>query len=333
MGKGVLIGGSPSTGSSVLVNLLNRRSELLAGPETYLFSHSRLYTDWEKYRRFLIRTNPFGGLKSRGWFPINGAILGDPFYGWEKTDLRELTMKCGDFPEFADAFFARAMQKKGTDRWVEKSPSNALCLDIFLRHFPGGKVIHTTRNPYDTIASLVARGLSVFDATASFLVNTAFGLKPEGEGRHFRLRYEDWVRDPEKHLAALFSFLDLDWDPAVLEPSPEEEVSMEGWLNNEKGKLGSGSIGRFERMADHKKKQIRLAVQRVRIKDEYRLANGLPVGSIPEIGDLLGYAIQPAASGSKWSLLLQKLDDQRKRMVRLYPFAGRRYPVTLNSTR
>lgn len=329
MGNGILIGGSPSTGSSVLVNLLNRRSELLAGPETYLFSHPGLYSDWKKYRRFLIRTSIFGGLKAQGWFQINGAILGDPFYGWSKPELRDLIRKCGDLPEFADAYFSRSMGKKGAGRWVEKSPSNAICLDIFLRYFPEGKVIHTTRNPHDTIASLVARGLSVYDAAASYLINTAFGLKLEGEGRYFRIRYEDWVKEPGKHLPALFSFLGLDWDPQVVEPSGEGEVKMDGWMYDEKGRLGSGSIGRFERMESQVKEQIRYAVHKIRINDGYCMAHGLPVGSVPEIAGVLDYPIQPAGQASRRSLFLQKLADQGKRMVRFYPFVGDRYPVII----
>lgn len=154
---GILIGGSPSTGSSVLVNVLNRHPELAAGPETYLFIHPDLYREWDRYGHYLLKRDRFRGLKSIGWFRKNGADLLLPEYGWDPAGLAALLNRSASFPEFVEGYFSTAMTRKGATQWIEKSPSNSLAFPDFLKFFPEGKVIHTTRNPYDAVASLIAR--------------------------------------------------------------------------------------------------------------------------------------------------------------------------------
>ena len=327
-----MIGGSPSTGSSVLVNLLNRRPELLAGPETYLFIHPRLYSDWPAYRRYLLNHSKTGGLKSIGWFAINGALLLDPFYGWEPLKLKGLVEDSGDFSSFCGSFFSPAMAKKGATRWVEKSPSNALCMEEFLQYFPTGLAIHTTRDPYDTVASLVSRGLSPFQAAASYLVNTAFALKMEGQERYHRIRYEDWVADPGQYLGKCFRFLGLDWDPNILEPPEDEkEVRMKGWLQSEKGKLGASSLGRFHKMEEGVRDRIRYAIFSIRLRDGYRLKHELPVSSIRQICDMLDYPFQAPGPVYYGELALEKYRDLFHRLRRFYPIYGSKYPVEILS--
>lgn len=324
-----MIGGSPSTGSSVLVNILNRHPELLAGPETFLFIHPKLYQVWREYRKYLVQRSKLGGLKSEGWFRINGADLLDPFYGWKAPGIAEIIETAVDFPAFADAFFSPSLRQKGASRWVEKSPSNAICLDIFPGHFPGGKVVHTTRNPYDTIASLVSRGHSPFYATAAYLVNTAFALKAAGSDRHHLLKYEKWVLEPEAELSSLFGFLGLAWDPEVLEPaSGEKDVRMEGWLHNERGKLESGSVGRFGRLEEKDQEAILYLVNRLRIRKDYQERHGLQVSQIADLCGHLGYETQMPGRSAYAASVVSCLKDRLTRLVRLYG-TGWLYPVQL----
>ena len=320
MAEGILIGGSPSTGSSVLVNILNRHSDVVAGPETYLFIHPKLYTEWATNRRFLLHRSKWGGLKSIGWFRKNGADLLDPFYGWTPEALsREVNMAL-DFQSFADTFFSVAKTKKGAGRWVEKSPSNALCMDLFLAHFPGGRVVHTTRNPYDTIASLVARGLSTFEATAAYLLNTSFALKSAGAAQYFCLKYEDWVKAPDQFLRDCFSHLNLDWDPSFLEPEKGEgEVRMKGWLHDEKGALQARSVGRFQRLPELDQEKICYAVEHVHINNGYREMHGLPTRSIPEICKILEYPLHPSTRSFQMSMTLDNWRNQAIRRLKWYP--------------
>ena len=325
----MLIGGSPSTGSSVLVNILNRHPEVLAGPETYLFMHPKLFLEWEANKRYLLETSWVKGLKSEGWFRMNGADLLQPFYQNPAVQLREMVTRAEDLTAFSNSFFQKALQTKGARIWVEKSPSNALCFDHFLNDFPSGKVVHTTRNPYDTIASLMARGLSVYSATAFYLINTAFALKSASDSRHFLLRYEDWVQRPEVRLQALLEFFGLSWKNHLLQPEEGEEVRMEGWLHSEKGALNAGSIGRFERLSPEEQGRIRWAVQQMRMNPIYGAMYGLAHHSIREICDILDYPFLPAEGTATAGIRLARLCDRWARLVRFYPHWGKKYPVVV----
>ena len=73
----IIMGGSQSTGSSLLVNILNRHSMLVAGPETYLFMHPKLYHHWEENKKYLIKTNKvYIILLWFSWNVLSGMFLG-----------------------------------------------------------------------------------------------------------------------------------------------------------------------------------------------------------------------------------------------------------------
>ena len=332
MADGILIGGSPSTGSSALVHILNRHPALLAGPETYLFMHPGLYTDWERHKTYLLKTSKFGGLKSRGWFKMNGADLLQPFYGQSTTSLLHLIAEADTFSHFAGAYFQSALQKAGARIWVEKSPSNALCFDHFLHIFPEGKVVHTTRDPYDAIASLVARGLSPFSATAFYLINTAFAIKKAEDSRYHLLKYEEWVASPEKVLKPLLQSLGLKWRADLIRPEAGEEVRMEGWLHNEKAALSTRSIGRFYQLTDEQQRHITCAVRQMRINPRYRKVYGLEVGSIQDLCAALGYPEKPSVGHVCSQLKMARLAARFFRLTRFYPHWGRCFPITLSGT-
>lgn len=311
------------------MNILNRHPELLAGPETYLFMHPKLFSDWETNKRYLLRTSWMTGLKSEGWFRMNGTDLLQPFFQNTSSQLREMVHREGNLPAFSNAFFQKALQTKGARIWVEKSPSNALCFDRFLKLFPTGMVVHTTRNPYDTVASLVARGMTPFSAVAFYLINTSFALKTSEDSRHYLLKYEHWAQEPFRDLKAFLDWLGLPWSPDLLEPEEGAEVRMEGWLHNEKGPLKAGSIGRFGRLSLEQQTQIRCVMQQLRINPAYGAKYGLSHSSVREICTALNYAFQPVDQICGKGVRFDELRDRWARLIRLYPNWGKNYPVML----
>ncbi|MEM1220939.1 MAG: sulfotransferase, partial [Bacteroidota bacterium] len=228
------MGGSPSTGSSVLVNILNRHSKLCAGPETYVFMHPKLYRDWATYAPALQRRRLLNHLCSEGWFVLHGTILAHSFYQWTPAELSALAKKSKTLTAFATAYFGKVRKAQGAQRWVEKSPSNVVAFPHFLDAFPQGQVIHTVRNPFDTMASLHRRGLSAYYAAGAYLTNNALALRCKDHTRYFRVDYEALVEQPRESLNPLLRFLDLDWEDTLLE-TEKQEVRMEGWKNQEHG--------------------------------------------------------------------------------------------------
>lgn len=326
---GILIGGSPSTGSSVLVNVLNRHPELAAGPETYLFIHPDLYREWDRYGHYLLKRDRFRGLKSIGWFRKNGADLLLPEYGWDPAGLAALLNRSASFPEFVEGYFSTAMTRKGATQWIEKSPSNSLAFPDFLKFFPEGKVIHTTRNPYDAVASLIARGHSPWYAAGAFVLNAAMALRSAEHPRYRLLRYEDWLLDPQKELRQVLNFLELDWREGLLTPSSSElgeEVRMEGWLSNEKGALSRDSIGRFARLPAGDRHQVVQALQAFELTPAYAKKWDLQHRNIRSIAPTLGYELE-RSTGKSVNFTLQRLEDWWSRTWRWYPTGLLHYPA------
>ena len=328
------MGGAPSTGSSLLVNMLDRHSDLSAGPETYLFIHPRLFKDWPRYRRFLLRTSKTGGLKSPGWFLMNGAQLLQPAYGWSPPALAQLIEASSDLPAFARSFLAGRKEAAGAKSWVEKSPANAITFPQFLQRFSDARVIHTTRNPYDTAASLVARGHSPYQAAGAYIVHTALALRVLEHPAAHLVKYETLVRDPAGTLQRLLAFLDCSWEPAVLEPTPAErrqEVRMEGWLQDENSPVGARSLGRYERLPAAVQRELADALALFRINPAFARRYGLAHRSLRSIAETLDYPFREAPRPDPGRLRRQLWRDRLGRALRLYPAGPATYPGGLAS--
>jgi len=119
----VLIGCSPSTGSSLLRRILNRHPELFCGSETSLFAKKELYTDWRKAKPKITRTSVMG-LSNAGWHDLIGVTLDDD-YPWTKPELKRLIKSSNNFLSLADHFYEPILKREGKSKWLEKTPSNA----------------------------------------------------------------------------------------------------------------------------------------------------------------------------------------------------------------
>jgi hypothetical protein len=124
-----------------------------------------------------------------------------------------------------------------TGRWGWKDPRNTLTLPLWLRVFPGARIIHVRRHGLDVAASLRQRsrtvlqqwrpprkkidGALVIDSARCFHLERAFTLWVEymdAAARHlaassnpvYALRYEDFLLQPAAKLAELAAFCGLD---------------------------------------------------------------------------------------------------------------------------
>ena len=77
----VLIGGSGSTGSSLLRTILNRHPLIFSGSELNFFNKKQLYYNWNKYKTRVLTKNNFYCLYTTGWFPYKStALLAEDYY-------------------------------------------------------------------------------------------------------------------------------------------------------------------------------------------------------------------------------------------------------------
>ncbi|NNF34828.1 MAG: sulfotransferase [Saprospiraceae bacterium] len=231
----ILIGGSGSTGSSLLKNILSRHSSVFAGNETSLFTKKKLYEDFTGHKKHILKRFP-QGIRSHSYHMYNGVDLVSEEYGHTTSSLIELINKSSDFQSFADGFFENGIDRFGKTHWLEKTPGNAFLFKEFLNSFENSKTIHLTRNPLDTIYSLIRRGFNLVESCGIYLLNTASALRAKDYDDHYQLKYEDLITHPEATVKRLLNFLDLPFESKVLEsgnPYGIIETKIDSWRYDE----------------------------------------------------------------------------------------------------
>jgi hypothetical protein len=139
-----------------------------------------------------------------------------------------------DNDESVQDVYAVLQRLCGTRVLVDKSPSYGASLDTLRRAeamFEGNRYIHLVRHPHAVIESFVRNrmdkviGIATDDpfvlAEQAWLTtngNIRRFLSEVDEGRRHLVRYEDLVTDPSGISRKLCEFLEVEFEPAMLEP-------------------------------------------------------------------------------------------------------------------
>ena len=327
----VIMGGSGSTGSSLVKNILNRHKDIFAGEETSFFAKQMIYENWTKARKRIVKRK-LNGLRNHGYHIYNGTDMVHPEYGYTKDEVAKLAIDSDTLDEFCESFYNLALVKNNARFWIEKTPANSACFQMFLDHFDHGKVIHIVRNPYDTIASLWNRGYDLHYAVGIYLINTACGLTArKNRGRYHEVKYEDLVQMPNTAISDLCKFLKIMFVPDILESQGENiEVSqLPGWNYDETANIGTKALGRFDRLSEAEKLKLIEAVELIRISDAGKELYNVKFSNIKEICNVLGYEYQNVSELSSLLELRKMLKkDRLQRLKRGYTTVIK-YPLDL----
>lgn len=125
---------------------------------------------------------------------------------------------------FCDHLYERALAPSGRSIFLDKTPAYALVLDFLVRLYPRARYVVLTRHPIAIWSSYID---SFFDgdAAAAHARNPLLERYVPAIARFLRerpvplihVRYEELVRDPEKHLREICAFVGLDFIPAMVE--------------------------------------------------------------------------------------------------------------------
>ena len=308
----IIIGCSGSTGSSLLKTILNRHSQIFAGPETCLFAYPSIYQQWAVEN--VENSKILKKIVTEGWVIRKGMNLLQEEYGWEATDLQEIIHKSPTFPQFVNNFFIKPLQQANKTVWIEKTPVNAYGFRAFLENYPQGKVLQIVRNPYDTIASLMARGMNAYYATGYYVYNTAVATSSYQDPRYYHLKYEDLVAHPLPTLQALFNFLNIPFEASIIQAQHEqraEPTTMQGWQHHETAAVATTSIGRFQQLSEEEQQLVHTAIASFHIHSNYLQKYHIRFPNCQSLCEVIGYPYLSTISPSK------------KRKLRLYQFKDR----------
>ncbi len=201
----IFIGGCPSSGTTVLRELLGRHPRLAVGPEGGFFHQppiiERLAVQWE--------VEP-------------GAIA---------SILRASPSR----PAFVEAMASIQMQRSGKSRYVEKTPINCRFVSQILQSFPNGRFIHIVRDGRDVACSLrtyggaklrggrmvgVASHNRIADVAQFWAHEVSHGLASRGHPRCLEVRYERLVAEPASEISRICAFIGEEFQPGLLDTAP-----------------------------------------------------------------------------------------------------------------
>lgn len=332
----VILGGPGSSGSSLLSEKLRDAVREVSLPELSLFNKPTLYNDWERAKFLIVKNSR--RLETQGWFPYPRTRISSLDLGWTEKEINEMIVASRSLIEFSDLLFSKKMSDVGANGWIEKTPSNAYCFDYFLAQRTNNRVILCVRNPYDTVASLVNRGMSPYFAAGLWLYNTVAALRCFSSDRFLLVRYEDLLSDPDEQISRICSFANLnrrsDSDKKAENIDDPGGVHLyrkiESWKFDPSGAIAK-SNSTFDSFDEYNQSLIIAAISSIKVRLDDRpvpLKSGWI--SIPDLLPELTYSEIPMRGQHRLALQGQFIFDYCKRALLHYHSSLSGYPAKLD---
>lgn len=244
--------GIARSGTTLLRLMLDAHPELTIPPETHFLP--RLFNHFD---RWLAEGVEGDELRERAL----ELITSHPRWGDIDLDPEQVRRRMADHDpltagDAARAFYEAYAAEVGKPRWGDKSPPYTWKAKRIQRALPEAHFIHLIRDGRDVALSLseVSWGPGDLQAAAAKWVDElkrarqrARRLAPR---TYMELRYEDLVADPEPPLRRIADFVDLPWDPAMLEYHLGAEDRMRDVIRDFHP-MGGGTITAEERKRQH----------------------------------------------------------------------------------
>lgn len=163
-----------------------------------------------------------------------------------KRSMEELGLDRGDLEHLLwDRVMHRELVRSGKSFIVEKTPSNAFVWRRIAACWPDARFIFLLRHPMSIATSwheADSEKRTFEEATADALryMNAAQRARKGLPGH--TVRYEDLTAEPETTVKDLCGFLEVDWEPEMLQYGPQGEGTLQKGLGDWKEKIASGVI-------------------------------------------------------------------------------------------
>ncbi len=212
----IFIGGCERSGTTLLGAMLGAHSDCICTPESQF--------KIDLFRRFGCQ------LKNREPASALSAVAQHwRFEIWE-LDI-DLAGRAPSFQSSSDLLFwlvgqyAEQVGKPRASIWIDHTPQNIRHALLLHGLFPASKLIHIVRDGRavaNSIKPLDWGPNTVIRAAPWWVARVAYGLAVEcmwPEEKIKRVRYEDLVQRPAPTLRELCAFLELDYEPAMVQAS------------------------------------------------------------------------------------------------------------------
>lgn len=251
----IFVVGFQRSGTTMLQSILGRHPRIAAAPELYYW-----------LRVFLVRDQLGDLADDEVLARVVDRALDVPLGLWRDTPVQteavldRVRASERTYEGVLRAIMAEFAADQGKPRWSEKSPGQHVAQSLVM--VPEAQVVHIVRRVDDVVASNLCmpwRRETAHEIAAAW---STFNLRAirdgavAGPSSYFRVRYEDLVRDPERVLRLVCTFLDESFDDRMLERQASSAVSDVGrdWqglaeepvLHGRRGHRTLGWVGRLQ---------------------------------------------------------------------------------------
>lgn len=208
-GRVCFVIGSPRSGSTLLMRILNATSSIYSRPEPHLFPALAHLGFWNR-----VDAAPYDQIQAQ-----DGT----------RDFVSDLPAGEADYYDacraYMDTLYGRilATAPGGERYFLDKTPANALVLPFMERVYPDAKFIVLTRHPAAIFASYANSFFDGdFDSAVKFnpiisrYVPAMADFLRTASAPFLHVRYEDLVQDPEATLERISSFLEIPFEPGAV---------------------------------------------------------------------------------------------------------------------
>lgn len=208
----IAIGNAPSSGSTLLADLLDSLPFSICGPELNLFSLSKYFSDFAK-----TKDNHLLSSKSALIYQGRQRLLIEYFgaYGLNKKETDLIYNESANFVDFCHRLFEAFAKFRGKECRVffEKTPQNIHCARAFLNTFKDGYFLHIVRDPLFVYKSLVRRKFPPYIAANTWLIDVSRAYQLRNHPRLIEVKYETLVRNPAEAIGKILRKIGINWEP------------------------------------------------------------------------------------------------------------------------
>lgn len=149
----------------------------------------------------------------------------EPEYDEYLVDIKKLITDDMDINKFTllDLCANYLTQKASKSRWIEKTPYHIYYIERIKQFYPDAKFIINYRDPRAVVASWLKKDsnktLLGVTQTWNRVANEIQYIKERNLANVYFMKYEALISDPEKILREICEFLEIEYDPCLMDVS------------------------------------------------------------------------------------------------------------------
>ena len=243
----IFLVGCPRSGTTLLQQMLDAHPAIAIAPETHFI------------RRFWLQRETYGDLtQDHNYQKLINDIIAIPEFSEMELNSHEFSEAVWQIKRDYSSIFHLLLKQFAGLRQVqivgEKTPNHLLYMQTLQAFFPDARFIHIVRDPRAVVNSWRTVPWSTGSIQGDAKVwrrymRTAQQTPPAGQTL-FTLHYEHLVSKPEECLRNICQFLNLEFEPAMLNYYQQEtalvNVSREPWKKNAVKPVSESSLNRWQ---------------------------------------------------------------------------------------